>query len=360
MNNYELHEHKRSDTVKWIIAFTLIAVLLVGMFAVLFVNFGDKAPETTEPEQETTTTTATNFVASPMAGQLMRLSALSAPATASSSEVLTINATLTADNSLYNENITWQTYFDDADSSWASGKSVEDYVNVTVSEDTHSVTVECLAPFGEPIVIKAISDDNVACSATCQLDYVKRINKITNFYINTDSTNGTNYKNYMRFGITNSVTAFVEYGVGTISPEIAINSIDFALSTDFQNVIKNNITAGAMTARSSINAIVHGDAKTGTYITGNFDVEISNLYNGGGDNRALNNVVYNNAYNAATGSGAPYMGGKPTIEITVSYGGKTYQVFEYTHTSSIPFERGSLVLNTSVTNLTLDETNYAF
>lgn len=51
MNNNELYTHKRSDTIKWIIAFTLIAVLLAGMISVWVVLWKDK-PVDENPVQE--------------------------------------------------------------------------------------------------------------------------------------------------------------------------------------------------------------------------------------------------------------------------------------------------------------------
>ena len=51
MNNNELYTHKRSDTIKWIIAFTLIAVLLAGMIGVWVVLWKDK-PVDEKPVQE--------------------------------------------------------------------------------------------------------------------------------------------------------------------------------------------------------------------------------------------------------------------------------------------------------------------
>ena len=42
MSNNEFYTHKRSDTIKWIIAFTLIAVLLAGMIGAWVVLWDDK------------------------------------------------------------------------------------------------------------------------------------------------------------------------------------------------------------------------------------------------------------------------------------------------------------------------------
>ena len=51
MSNNEFYTHKRSDTIKWIIAFTLIAVLLAGMIGAWVVLWDDK-PVDEDPVQE--------------------------------------------------------------------------------------------------------------------------------------------------------------------------------------------------------------------------------------------------------------------------------------------------------------------
>ncbi len=43
MNNHELNNHKKSDSIKWAVAFTLIAVLLLGMITSIVMAFkGDE------------------------------------------------------------------------------------------------------------------------------------------------------------------------------------------------------------------------------------------------------------------------------------------------------------------------------
>ena len=39
MNNHELNNHKKSDSIKWAVAFTLIAVLLLGMITSIVMAF---------------------------------------------------------------------------------------------------------------------------------------------------------------------------------------------------------------------------------------------------------------------------------------------------------------------------------
>ncbi len=360
MNQYELYEHKKSDTVKWIIAFTLIAALLIGTVANLFINIGRQDIAKTEPTLQETEGGGSNLLASAVtASPMMYLASYAAPATADNTEAVTISATLTADSAVYDNSITWDLSFQNAGSAWASGKTVSDYVLMTVAEDMQSVTVECIEAFGEPIIVRATSNNNPDCSATCQLDYVKRLVGVSDFYINSEPTYRTSYKNYMRFDMLNTASAKYELGTGTITPELMVSYVNFELSQDFQDVISNNITPGAMQPVSVVEISPSSVSEVSGYITCEFMVGIHDLYYGGGDEDALNDAVYRAAYDAETGSGAPYMGGKPGITLIASYG-DFYQTYEYTHNTSVPFERGALTLNVAVTDITLDKSKYAF
>lgn len=356
MNNYELNHHKKSDTIKWIIAFTLIFALMLGMGAVLFGGIGNKAddPKETETEIEDVTK-ASPLIANTMSSSGMRLLSTSEPMAASTSNTVTIRATLTASAASYNDDVRWALTFKNATSSWASGKNPADYVTMTVSSDTKSIEVTAEQAFGEPIIVTAISVDNEECSATCQLDYVKRVTKITSVTFNS----GT-YQNYVRFGTSNSVTANVEYGTGTLSPEISITSLDMPMASGLQSLVSSNITTGSMQARTSINALVSGSARTGSYATGTFSLNVTDLFNGGGDSRALNNAIYNNAHVAPGTSGASYMSCVPIVNLSVEYNDIEYQAMTYPCGVTVKFERGSLALATTVSSVTLDKGNIAF
>lgn len=361
MNNYELHNHKQSDFIKWIISFTLIFVLLIGMVASLALGLENRKNENKETpgiEQEETVS-ASQVLARPMLARGMKLMAAATP-TAASGDSVTLNATVNADITTYNDNVLWECAFENPTSAWANGKTLSDYMSITVSEDTHSATFTCNAPFGEPIIVTAISEDNPECSATCQFDYVKRIASVTDFYINSEPTYGTSYKNYVRIGMTNTVTASVQYGVGTVTPNIDILTMDVALPSEFTSVIAANITSGSMNARTYTNSIITCTPTQGSTVIGSFKMTLTNFYTGGGDTRKLNNILYNNAYNAETGNGAPYCVGKPSIKISVTYGDVIYQTFSYTHSSNVAFEKGALESKTAVTSVALDEENVAF
>lgn len=96
---------------------------------------------------------------------------------ASEYDSVTIQATVKPDNAT-NKNVTWSVAFVDPASSWATGKTVTDYVTVTPqSEGSNVATVECLQPFGEQIKITVTSQSNASAKAECTLDFAKRISK---------------------------------------------------------------------------------------------------------------------------------------------------------------------------------------
>ncbi len=141
----------------------------------------------------------------------------------------TINATVSGEGT-FDESLTWSIGFANASSEWATGKAVADYITMTVAEDTHSVSVANKAPFGEPIIITATSNDDVRVSATCQLDYVKRVEGITeleNEGITATEPSGDQYHDIADFllcadgyGGYSTFTGNFVYGVGTLIPEV--------------------------------------------------------------------------------------------------------------------------------------------
>ena len=229
-------------------------------------------------------------------------------------------------------------------------------MSFTVSEDTHSATFTCTESFGEPIIVTAISEENPECSATCQLDYVKRITSVSDSYPNASSAS---FSRYIRIGMTNTVTADVTYGVGTVTPYIDILSVEIPYSSELVSVIRANISSG-MTAKSSSTEAVTCTPLQGSSVTGSFNFALSSFYGGGGDSNNLNNAIYNNAYNAETGEGSSYCAVKPTIKIAVTYGGVTYQTYSWTAQGSVRLEKGALKLKTTVTSVSIDNSNVVF
>lgn len=176
----ELNQHKKADTVKWVITFILIAMLLLGMIGSWAVILKDK-DNTNEGKQPYSDTVVTDGEGNKMvSGEVyampanMIFSATSAEPT-NASEGIKLNATVypeTADNKA----VDWEVAFVNPSSAWASGKNVSEYVKLAPESDGAAVaTVECLQAFGERIKITVTSRANPLAKAECVLDYARRI-----------------------------------------------------------------------------------------------------------------------------------------------------------------------------------------
>lgn len=85
-----------------------------------------------------------------------------------------LTATVTPANA-YVQGIDWTIEFVNASSEWASGKSISEYMTLSVNEGLPSTAVlSCLLAFGEQIKVTATSQDNENIYAECIMDYAKR------------------------------------------------------------------------------------------------------------------------------------------------------------------------------------------
>ena len=171
MSYNELYEHKRSDTVKWLL--TLIAFIVVGvMLAGIICGWFEKK----ETEEEQAGVSAYSFIVGNSEGN--RMSLTSVRNSAVTGESVTITATVEPDNEAENTGVDWTATWKNAESVWASGKSVSDYVTITPGGEDYaaskSVTLENLQPFAEQIVVKATARDDPGITATCTADYAQK------------------------------------------------------------------------------------------------------------------------------------------------------------------------------------------
>ena len=185
MENYELKRHQKSDVIKWIIAFALIFVLLAGLIGTWVVLFEDDAPEEESPVQ--TETVVTDGEGNPMeSGKVYAMPAnmvfaATAAEPSDAKDGITLKATIDPDTAA-NQNVDWSVSFVNPSSSWASGKTITDYVTVTPTSDgALTATVQCLKAFGEQIKITVTSRANEYATAECTVDYARRITAFT-FY----------------------------------------------------------------------------------------------------------------------------------------------------------------------------------
>ena len=177
-NEYELNRHKKSDTVKWIVAFALIAVLLIGMAAslILAVNNGkDKEDDVPVQEEEQIAVDGDGNEMESGKTYAMPANMIFASAAAEQTDGITLQATITPETA-ENKTVDWSVSFVNPTSAWASGKTASDYVTVTPTSDgALTATVNCLKAFGEQIKITVTSRANENAKADCILDYARRI-----------------------------------------------------------------------------------------------------------------------------------------------------------------------------------------
>ena len=171
MSNYELYEHKRSDTVKWVL--TLISFILVGvMLAGIILGWFEKD----DAEEEQAGAPAYSFIVGNSEGNRMTLTSVRNSAV--TGESVTITATVEPDNEAENTGVDWTAAWKNAESVWASGKSVSDYVTLAPGGEDYAaskrVTLENLQPFAEQIVVKATARDDPGITATCTADYAQK------------------------------------------------------------------------------------------------------------------------------------------------------------------------------------------
>lgn len=93
-------------------------------------------------------------------------------ATTASDGTTTKTITATVNPTSAAQNVEWTLRWQDKTSDWAKGKNVQDYV--TYSGDS-TITLECKAPFGEQIIVRATSFADNTKYGECTLDYEKRI-----------------------------------------------------------------------------------------------------------------------------------------------------------------------------------------
>lgn len=92
----------------------------------------------------------------------------------------------------------WSIRFNNPSSNWATGKNIEDFVSLSVKQDGGpEAVVACLQPFGEQIIIDVQSRAYSGVSASCTLDFARRIEDIA---LSDDSGNYSEANNvYVNF-----------------------------------------------------------------------------------------------------------------------------------------------------------------
>ena len=89
-----------------------------------------------------------------------------------------LTATITPANAT-NKAVDWTIAFVNAESEWATGKTVTDYVTVTPTSDgALTANVECLQAFGEQVRVTVTSRDNTSVKANATVDYTEKLSAV--------------------------------------------------------------------------------------------------------------------------------------------------------------------------------------
>lgn len=333
---------KIKKIIAGVTALACAGVLGVGIATEGFTNW------TSSTEQSTSIFNG-GMIAGDWFGNGMSLSMVKA--SAAEADTVTVKATLTTAGSGYNDELTWTPAFK-SNSTWASGKKVADYVTITPASDTHSITVKCKQAFGTPIVITAASVDDPDVKATCQLDYVKRVESV-------DIALGRNGLAYC--SEQGSAVLDYELGVGTLTPELEIPAVYvnadrfFESSEGFMDLVHEygDVNGGEAIGGDESDFHLSGSSFIGT---------VSWDYNGYGFGAPFSNNITDEIarqFNNYIHEHADEFTNILDVEIVVraSYDGTVYQNETFYDMDS--FELDTFPYNT-VTGVSLDKTTLIF
>lgn len=187
----ELNQHKKSDTVKWIVSFALIIILIAGLIGAWAVILKPPVTEETEHEEDQTTVvddegnvmTNEGVYAMPKAMVFRTASAKSTV-----NEGIIVAATVKPDSAV-NKLVDWVVSWQNPENEWVVDKTATDYVTATPSSDgSTTATITCLAPFAEQIKVSVISRSNPGAYAIMTVDFAKKITGVSAITTNESYT----------------------------------------------------------------------------------------------------------------------------------------------------------------------------
>ncbi len=144
----------------------------------------------------------------------------------------TLIATVMPEDAI-NRTLDWSATFESPNSSWAKGKTVSEYISLTVNADTTECTIKCLQPFGDTVIVTATSIKSPEIKATCRCEYLERSGVMRNCSISFG-------KAVMSFDIGIAQNKWTSTVLGTIY--------------DPKNPTDNQMSAGELCFSCEINA----------------------------------------------------------------------------------------------------------
>lgn len=223
----------------WIgIIAVVLAVVIAGAIALGVVTEGFTDWSKFQPdkqEEQTDDGTESGFQVGEIASHGISLMS-SSTITPNSEASVTLTATITPSNAT-DKTVAWSIAWEDGASSWASGKTVTDYVTVTpTSSGALTATVACKQAFGEPIVVtvtKEIESTN-DLTASCTFQYAKRVTGVKMNWLSKTDT-----------GLSFAMPNTKDSGNMTLTPTYSAYTIDDEFSVGTQYKSSNEFVTAA-------------------------------------------------------------------------------------------------------------------
>ena len=259
----DFQRHKRSDSVKWAItgiAMILIIAFLAGVIVAVVTetnpkNWGQIIKDSLNDETSGGVVDGDGNVMDPESVNVMP--AAMAFMSDKAGNTVKITATITPGNAT-NQNVTWSIAWKNPSSSWASGKTVTDYVTVTPDSSNSKVaTVTCVKAFSEQVIVTATAAGNTSVKKTCTVDYETRVLGIqssTQSYEGIDSYEFFGeYRAYINPKSGQIEDSWIEsscedpfaikYGEGTITPDTPIEMAAIAINPELAEICAGYMTS---------------------------------------------------------------------------------------------------------------------
>lgn len=272
----------------------------------------------------------------------------------------------------------WSIAFADADSEWANGKNVTDYVTLTPSEDTLSANISLVAPFGAQIVVRATLRSDADLYAECTVDYLKHVAKFdicfsnsSDVYFGSDTTDreyvfGQSSRLVYKMtsdtanGALGKIILDTTYSVGsyhvgeqTYYPLCHVTKIEH--SQDYIDALK---TTGVFKSDLTVQSLYYTDGNTSSKILSGANLPLTMLNSSSLYNEGTTLTSRRNACVTALRA----MGDKPFMYITVTIGYATeLQSLGFTdETHVIPLYADMDSLMTFADSVSLDNNSIVF
>ena len=202
MDNNEFYAHKRSDTVKWIVSFALIFILLAGLIGAWCVLLTeDKASVPPETEQTAAIDGEGNVMESGKTYAMPKAMSFSSAALAAAlSEGEGVSVKITANvypvdaaNRAVDYTVAW------GSAPVHGSEPVTDYVTVTPDSDgSAAATVTCKQPFGSDKIVITVTTRDGGYTGTCTVSFVGVASTMSIMWneltITPDNTRGAHYQ----------------------------------------------------------------------------------------------------------------------------------------------------------------------